>query len=328
MQLKKLFASCLVLLTLFATAPVFAQIDYNCRFGNCQPIETIAVSASPNTPTGTHLVSGSLQDLGTFRIRANNGAVRGARVNVTINGGRDAEGTIESVALYNNAGNRISNEVARLNSLAWDDTPEIQYFTMDITIPNNSYADIYVKGITDGITGPNPARIYVQLARVNGFSITGTGLRSDRQITSNSTLALPTVSFRQQNDGSNNPPTTSNPQSNAAVDLRYDFNGIFYAGGADRTLNSMTVTADNPFIRITELVIIVDNHVVGSKYASPSGGSRSMTLSSSDLNNSNFSFDRGTRSNLWVVVHANGVSTFHGTILVPGYSLPFSILLR
>jgi hypothetical protein len=329
MQIKKLFVGCLALALFAATAPVFAQYyqyDYGCRFGNCQPIETIAVSASPNTPAGGYVVSGSLQNLGVFRIRANNGAVRVTKISAAINGGPDAEGTIESVAVYNNAGNRISNEVSRLNSPSWDNNPSIQNFTMDITIPANSYADLYIKGITDGITGPNPAYLYVQLATVNGTSITAIGQRSGSQITSSSRLALPQISillYRSQP-----PSVTVNSAVRASAILRYYRDYTFSSRSEDQTLKGLTITADNINTRIMVVSFIIDNQLVLSKVADPYIGADTITLSSSERK----IIAKGDRS-LRIVIYASGVSSFRGNISTTGsssgssYSIPFSVFL-
>lgn len=321
MQLfKRLFAGFLFLGLLFVGVNgVFAQ----CWYDRCYDTGSIAVSASPNSPIGEYDSSAGLQTLGAFRIKAVGEPFRERKVNITVNGGEDAEGTIESLAIYNNAGTRISNEVSRLNSSGWDETPLVQTFTLDVTVPVNSYDDFYVKGVTSGITGPDPARIYVRLVKVDGKSVSGTGIWSKEDIFSSTTLALPLVSIRQPNREED--PEISSPRSSAAVEVRYDWRGILYAGSKDRQFRNLTVTANNYWVGITEVSLIVDNKVIASKVADPNSGSRTMTLSSSDMIGSNFTFDRWTASKVWIVVRANGVTGFRGNISVPGYSLPFYI---
>ncbi|MFA5747129.1 MAG: hypothetical protein WC926_03575 [Candidatus Paceibacterota bacterium] len=320
LNIKKYLAVFLVAAVLFGAAGVFAQ-DYRCGRKSCR-VGSISVSTSPNSPTGEQDASYSLQTLKVFRVQAYNEPVRIREVKLTFNGGPEAEGTIDSVGIYNNAGT-LKSSVARLYSSAWDNTPAVQQFTLDAVIQAGEYADFYIKGVTGNITGPDPARIQIRLAGDNGASVSGTGLYSKQAIISSTSLGLPLLTVRlEDNDES---PGISNSRSAAAVEVRYDWRGILYAGSEDRQWKGLSITANNYRVGITELTLIVDNRVIASKVADSDSGSRTMTLSSSDLIGSGFTFDERTSSKIWIVVRANGVTGFRGNISVPGYSLPFSI---
>lgn len=128
---------------------------------------SLSVSVSSATPQGTdaqYVKSTSAQTLGVFDIRAIGEDVLVSSLGFSITGPSGATGSITSVGLYNEAGGLISSNLVDFTAAEWDNSPSAaKYFNLSATIPANTTQKFYVKGITNGITAPDPASIVVAL---------------------------------------------------------------------------------------------------------------------------------------------------------------------
>ncbi len=287
--------------------------------------ESISVATSPKTPTGEYSNSGTLRDLGVFQLRANNGSVRLREMTIGINGS-GVKGRIDSIALYNNAGHQISDKTVSVSSQ--DNVAAVQKFNLDVTIPANSVADIYVKGIVSGITSPSLARIYVSLSAANGPSIVATSQRG-YQVYSYSNLSLPSVGVRTYQE---NPSNLSKTRASASVwiGIPYENDYTLYNGGEKLTLNSLELNANNPNAKILGISFVVDGRTF-SKLVSPYSAYDSMTLSLSELKEA-ITINKGDSKTLKVLVYATGISTFQGKLHASRTSgsvdFPFTVTYR
>ena len=157
-------------------------------------------TASPQGTAATVVKSIMSQTLGVYDIRATGENILVTNVNLTFtDGGLGATGTITTVGLYDEYGALLSNFQNLVGTaVAGHWGIAAVPFVINWTIPANTTMKLYVKGITNGITLPNPANVVPALVLVGGASITGTGLSSGGtegagNVTSASVLALPTM---------------------------------------------------------------------------------------------------------------------------------------
>ncbi|MFA6336933.1 MAG: hypothetical protein WCX23_03090 [Candidatus Paceibacterota bacterium] len=323
MQLKKIIAGILMLaIGLFASGSSVLAQSYSWWWPN----ESISVSVSPKTPTGEYPNSGTLQDLGVFRIRAYNGSVRIREISISLNT-NNAKGAISSIGLYNNAGSLISREIASFSSQ--ENIAGNQRFTLDVTIPFNDYADIYIKGITRGITSPGLTRIQCSLSTAGGPSIVALG-QNGRQIYSYTALTLPLVNIRNYTEGSLN---LSKTQATATAIIAIPYRNAYRlsnGGGETVTLNRIEVSSANPNVRILGMALLSDGRNF-SRLTYPLGYYDSMNLYLSEWKEKVF-IDRGQSKNIEILVYANGITNFQGKIYAARGSraveIPFYVTYR
>lgn len=322
MQLKKIVAGLLMLaIGLFAGGGLALAQPYYWWWPN----EQIAVFVSPKTPTGEYPNSGSIQDLGVFRIKAYSGSVRIREINISLNT-NNAKGVISSIGLYNNAGSLISNEITSFSSQ--ENISGNQRFSLDITIPFNGYADIYIKGITSGITSPGLARIQCSLSAAGGPSIVALG-QSGRQIYSYTALTLPLVDIRSYTEGSFN---LSKTQANATalIAVAYRNNYRLSNEGETLTLQRIELNSVNPNVRILGMALNSDGRNF-SRSTYPLGYYDSMNLYLSEWKEKVF-LNKGSVKNIEILVYANGITNFQGKIYATRGSgsieIPFYVTYR
>jgi len=166
---------------------------------------SVAIStASPQGTAATVVKSITPQTLGVYDIRATGENILVTNVTLVFNSGATTTGTINTVGLYDEYGALLSNfqtlaGTALVNRWGAATVP----FVMNWTIPANTTVKLYIKGITNGMTLPNPSTITPTLAwDANNVSIVGTGLSSGGtegagNVTSVSLLALPVMTVWQ-----------------------------------------------------------------------------------------------------------------------------------
>ncbi|MFC1789601.1 hypothetical protein ACFLYY_01335 [Patescibacteria group bacterium] len=163
---------------------------------------TIAVStASPQGGTATLVKSVVAQTLGVYDIRAIGENVLINTITLAFNGA--GTGTVNSVGLYDENGALISglNDLAA-SSTTWGAAAYYVY-SVNWTIMADTTKKLYIKGITNNVTGPDPASFAVQLnvgagaTTIVGTGMTSAGTEGANNVTSAATLALPAVSISQ-----------------------------------------------------------------------------------------------------------------------------------
>ena len=166
---------------------------------------SVAIStASPQGTAATVVKSITPQTLGVYDIRATGENILVTNVTLVFNSGATTTGTINTVGLYDEYGALLSNfQTLAGTALANRWGAATVPFVMNWTIPANTTVKLYIKGITNGMTLPNPSTVTPTLVLdVNGFSIVGTGLSSGGtegagNVTSVSLLALPAMTVWQ-----------------------------------------------------------------------------------------------------------------------------------
>jgi len=161
-------------------------------------------TASPQGTAATVVKSIMAQTLGVYDIRATGENILVTNVNLTFTFVGTGTGTIATVGLYDEYGALLSNFQNLVGgAVAGHWGIAVVPFVINWTIPANTTMKLYVKGITNGITSPNPASVVPALVQdANGFSIVGTGLSSGGtegagNVTSAVQLALPTITVWQ-----------------------------------------------------------------------------------------------------------------------------------
>jgi len=166
---------------------------------------SVAIStASPQGTAATVVKSITPQTLGVYDIRATGENILVTNVTLVFNSGATTTGTINTVGLYDEYGALLSNfQTLAGTALANRWGAATVPFVMNWTIPANTTVKLYIKGITNGMTLPNPSTITPTLAwDANNVSIVGTGLSSGGtegagNVTSVSLLALPVMTVWQ-----------------------------------------------------------------------------------------------------------------------------------
>ncbi|MDD4831054.1 MAG: hypothetical protein PHR31_02870 [Candidatus Pacebacteria bacterium] len=325
MQLKKIIAGILMLaIGLFAGGGLALAQPYYYWW---PPNESISVSVSPQTPTGTntHCDSGTLCNLGIFRAKAAGGSIRLTEMKVRISGTGSIK--IESLALYNNAGNIISNQTLYIP--LQDNVSVSERFTMDITIPANDIADIFVKGIVTA--NSDSATINVSLSSAEGPSIIAIGQRGN-QIYSYASLSLPTIYIEgeQQWQGRVN---LSKTQTNATALIAVPYKNVYRLSneGEAITLDRVEVTASNPNVRILGMALLSDGRNFSRLIYPYSGYYDNMSLYLSGWKEK-VVVGRGSSKVIEILVYANGITNFQGKIYATSGSraieIPFYVTYR
>jgi hypothetical protein len=285
---------------------------------------SLSVSVSSATPQGTdaqYVKSTSAQTLGVFDIRAIGEDVLVSSLGFSITGPSGATGSITSVGLYNEAGGLISSNLVDFTAAEWDNSPSAaKYFNLSATIPANTTQKFYVKGITNGITAPDPASIVVALVnnQTGTKSIIGTGMNSSAQegsynVTLASTLALPAVSVNQGPIAtySGDPLATALNQSIMSPASQVTVGTVkITAQREDQTLRSIVLTgvpSTSNMAALLSTVALYDGTTQVTNFIAPV--TNTVTFSGSDVLQPAVTFVKGTAKTLRIVANTAGSIT-------------------
>ncbi|MFA5643789.1 MAG: peptidoglycan-binding domain-containing protein [Candidatus Paceibacterota bacterium] len=292
---------------------------------------TLSASVSSSSPQGTaaqYVKSTTAQTLGVFDIRATGEDILLSSLGIKIVGSGSPVGSITNVGLYNEAGSLISGNTINLAAADWT-TPGFaatNYFTLSTTIPANTTQKFYVKGITNGITGPDPVSITVSLLNnlTGTVSIIGTGMNSSAQegsynVTLNSTLALPAVSVNQGPTASLSADPLATPLDQAIMIPASQITvGTLKvtAQREDQTLRSLTLTGvvvgtGNVASTLSQ-VALYDGVTQVTQFVTPA--TNNVVFLNSDLISPAVTFVKGTAKTLRIVANTLGTATAGDTI--------------
>ncbi len=166
----------------------------------------LSVAVSASSPQGTAAVltrSVIAQTLGVYDIRAIGENILVTNVNLTFTDNAvPASGTIATIGLYDEYGALLSNFQTVTDALIatnlWGGAAVP--FVLNWTVPANTTMKLYIKGITNGITAPNPASIVPTLpgaAAITGTGLSSGGVEGAGNIVVVSALALPVITIWQ-----------------------------------------------------------------------------------------------------------------------------------
>jgi len=299
---------------------------------------SLTASISSATPQGTaaqFVKSTSAQTLGVFDIRAVGEDVLVSSLGFKITGPASITSTsndpIVSVGLYSEAGALVSsNQVdfteANLESgtVATD-----KYFNLSVTIPANTTQKFYVKGITNGLTLPDPTSFVVAL--VNNLTgtkaIIGTGMNSSAQegadnVTLASTLGLPAISVNQGPTATVSGDPLKTPLNQSVMEGAQVTVGTvkITAQREDQTLRSIVLTgvpSTSTMAGLLNQVTLYDYEtgVQLTNSVAPSGNT--VTFAGTDVLTPAVTFVKGTAKTLKIVANAasgNAGYNFYWTI--------------